>query len=90
MAEDNDGFACWIPNAYEMGLVSSAQMVKFLELNAQPTTTRFIPRALPEGTLQAFIGCLASEGRSLLGWRSFHGLLLWIVWYSLGYAAKGQ
>ena len=81
MAEDNDGFACWIPNAYEMvwyfsnyvllaknylaiyqlkfcfqGLVSSAQMAKFLELNAQPTTTRFIPRALLEGMSQAFIG----------------------------------
>nr|POE55458.1 hypothetical protein CFP56_45805 [Quercus suber] len=28
--------------AYEMGLVSSAQMVKFLAINARPTTTRFI------------------------------------------------
>ena len=32
---------------YLQGLVSTIQMVKFLELNAQPTTTRFIPQALP-------------------------------------------
>ena len=41
---------------YLQGLVSCIQMVKFLELNAQPTTTRFIPRALPKGMSQAFIG----------------------------------
>ena len=41
---------------YLQGLVSSIQMVKFVELNAQPTTTRFIPRALPKGMSQAFIG----------------------------------
>ena len=41
---------------YLQGLVSSIQMVKFLELNAQPTTTRFIPRALPKGMSQAFVG----------------------------------
>ena len=38
---------------YLQGLVSSIQMVK---LNARPTTTRFIPRALPKGMSQAFIG----------------------------------
>ena len=43
---------------YLQGLVSSIQMVKFLELNVQPTTTRFIPRALPKGMSHAFIGWL--------------------------------
>uniref|UniRef100_A0A6N2MM35 Uncharacterized protein n=1 Tax=Salix viminalis TaxID=40686 RepID=A0A6N2MM35_SALVM len=42
--------------AYEMGLVSSAQMVKFLAINARPTTTRFISRALPQAISRAFIG----------------------------------
>ncbi|TQD87989.1 hypothetical protein C1H46_026487 [Malus baccata] len=42
--------------AYEMGLISSAQMVKFLATNARPTTTRFISRALPDGISRAFIG----------------------------------
>ena len=41
---------------YLQGLVSSIQMVKFLELDAQPSTTRFIPQALPKGMSQAFIG----------------------------------
>uniref|UniRef100_A0A7N2LM74 Uncharacterized protein n=1 Tax=Quercus lobata TaxID=97700 RepID=A0A7N2LM74_QUELO len=47
--------------AYEMGLVSSAQMVKFLAINARPTTTRFISRALPEGMSRAFIGRVRIE-----------------------------
>ena len=42
--------------------VSSIQMVKFLELNAQPTTTRFIPRALPK---ECHRNLLASEYASL-------------------------
>ncbi|RVW79808.1 LINE-1 retrotransposable element ORF2 protein [Vitis vinifera] len=42
--------------AYEMGLVSSAQMVKFLAINARPTTARFISRTLPQGMSRAFIG----------------------------------
>ncbi|CAL5377828.1 unnamed protein product [Camellia sinensis] len=42
--------------AYEMGLVSSAQMVKFLAINARPTTTRFISRTLPQGMSRVFIG----------------------------------
>ncbi|KAL7227849.1 hypothetical protein ACSBR1_022681 [Camellia fascicularis] len=42
--------------AYEMGLVSSAQMVKFLAINARPTTARFISRMLPQGMSRAFIG----------------------------------
>ncbi|KAH0736078.1 hypothetical protein KY285_011785 [Solanum tuberosum] len=42
--------------AYEMGLVSSAQMVKFLAINARPTTARFISRSLPQGLSRAFTG----------------------------------
>ncbi|KAF8376726.1 hypothetical protein HHK36_031605 [Tetracentron sinense] len=38
------------------GLVSSAQMVRFLAINARPTTARFISRALPQGISRAFIG----------------------------------
>lgn len=38
------------------GLVSSAQMVKFLAINARPTTTRMISRALPQGLSRAFVG----------------------------------
>ncbi|GAV61174.1 DUF3411 domain-containing protein [Cephalotus follicularis] len=47
--------------AYEMGLVSSAQMVKFLAINARPTTTRFISRALPDGISRAFIGRMIAD-----------------------------
>ncbi|CAH2044362.1 unnamed protein product [Thlaspi arvense] len=47
--------------AYEMGLVSSAQMVKFLAINARPTTTRFISRALPQGLSRAFIGRMLAD-----------------------------
>ncbi|CAN4110655.1 unnamed protein product [Withania somnifera] len=42
--------------AYEMGLVSSAQLVKFLSYNAKPTVDRFISRLLPEGLSRAFNG----------------------------------
>ncbi|KAM1092855.1 hypothetical protein ACFX19_020376 [Malus domestica] len=47
--------------AYEMGLISSAQMVKFLATNARPTTTRFISRALPDGISRAFIGRMLAD-----------------------------
>ncbi|XP_057464367.1 protein RETICULATA-RELATED 1, chloroplastic-like [Actinidia eriantha] len=47
--------------AYEMGLVSSAQMVKFLAINARPTTTRFISRALPQGMSRAFVGRMIAD-----------------------------
>ncbi|XP_060167726.1 protein RETICULATA-RELATED 1, chloroplastic-like [Lycium barbarum] len=42
--------------AYEMGLVSSAQMANFLTYNARPTIARFISRLLPEGLSRAFNG----------------------------------
>ncbi|XP_004248816.1 protein RETICULATA-RELATED 1, chloroplastic [Solanum lycopersicum] len=47
--------------AYEMGLVSSAQMVKFLAINARPTTARFISRSLPQGLSRAFIGRMIAD-----------------------------
>ncbi|KAK2655757.1 hypothetical protein Ddye_008809 [Dipteronia dyeriana] len=47
--------------AYEMGLVSSAQMVKFLAINARPTTTRFIARSLPQGLSRAFVGRMIAD-----------------------------
>ncbi|KAK4424380.1 hypothetical protein Salat_1631400 [Sesamum alatum] len=47
--------------AYEMGLVSSAQMVRFLAINARPTTERFISRCLPQGLSRAFIGRMIAD-----------------------------
>ncbi|KAJ9174621.1 hypothetical protein P3X46_013248 [Hevea brasiliensis] len=47
--------------AYEMGLVSSAQMVKLLAINARPTTTRMISRALPQAFSRAFIGRMLAD-----------------------------
>ncbi|PIN23938.1 hypothetical protein CDL12_03334 [Handroanthus impetiginosus] len=47
--------------AYEMGLVSSAQMVRFLAINARPTTERFIARSLPQGLSRAFIGRMVAD-----------------------------
>ncbi|CAI8593065.1 unnamed protein product [Vicia faba] len=47
--------------AYEMGLVSSAQMVKFLAMNARPTASRLISRKLPQGLSRAFIGRLLAD-----------------------------
>ncbi|KAK9162203.1 hypothetical protein Syun_003105 [Stephania yunnanensis] len=47
--------------AYEMGLVSSAQMVRFLAINARPTTARFISRALPQAVSRAFVGRMIAD-----------------------------
>ncbi|XP_008808156.2 protein RETICULATA-RELATED 1, chloroplastic [Phoenix dactylifera] len=47
--------------AYEMGLVSSAQMVRFLSMNARPTTSRSISRALPQSLSRAFIGRMLAD-----------------------------
>lgn len=47
--------------AYEMGLVSSAQMARFLAINARPTTTRFISRTLPQGISRAFVGRMIAD-----------------------------
>ncbi|KZV22728.1 hypothetical protein F511_05360 [Dorcoceras hygrometricum] len=47
--------------AYEMGLVSSAQMVRFLAMNARPTAERMISRSLPQGLSRAFIGRMIAD-----------------------------
>ncbi|CAH9130697.1 unnamed protein product [Cuscuta epithymum] len=47
--------------AYEMGLVSSAQMVRFLAINARPTTARFISRSIPHGLSRGFIGRMIAD-----------------------------
>ncbi|KAK2423468.1 DUF399 family protein, putative (DUF399 and DUF3411) [Trifolium repens] len=47
--------------AYEMGLVSSAQMVKFLAMNARPTASRLISRKVPQGLSRSFIGRMLAD-----------------------------
>lgn len=47
--------------AFEMGLVSSAQMVKFLAINARPNSVRTIARGLPQGLSRAFIGRMIAD-----------------------------
>lgn len=47
--------------AYEMGLVSSAEMVRFLSMNARPTTARFISRSLPQSVSRAFNGRMLAD-----------------------------
>ncbi|KAI3984131.1 hypothetical protein MKX01_035258 [Papaver californicum] len=46
---------------YEMGWVSSAQIVKYLAMNARPTTVRFVSRTLPQGMSRAFIGRMIAD-----------------------------
>lgn len=45
----------------EMGLLSSAQVVRFLSINARPTTSRLISRALSPSLSRAFIGRMISD-----------------------------
>ncbi|KVI01761.1 Protein of unknown function DUF3411 [Cynara cardunculus var. scolymus] len=62
--------------AYEMGLVSSAQLVKYIAINGRPTTARFISRTLPQALSRGFIGrvyvnidaplCIKVENQKLL------------------------
>ncbi|KAL8197686.1 hypothetical protein R6Q57_006251 [Mikania cordata] len=47
--------------AYEMGLVSSAQLVKYIAINARPTTARFISRALPQALSRGFVGRMIAD-----------------------------
>ncbi|PSS26745.1 Protein RETICULATA-RELATED 6 like [Actinidia chinensis var. chinensis] len=47
--------------AYKMGLVSSAQLVNLLAINARPTFARFISRTLPQGMSRAFIGRMIAD-----------------------------
>ncbi|KAJ4962146.1 hypothetical protein NE237_022085 [Protea cynaroides] len=43
------------------GLLSSAQLVKFLSINARPTAARLISRALPQGLSRQFIGRMIAD-----------------------------
>ncbi|KAL3691714.1 hypothetical protein R1sor_005365 [Riccia sorocarpa] len=45
-----------IRQAVEMGLISTAQVVRFLSFNARPTLTRAISRAVPGEVSRAFVG----------------------------------
>ncbi|KAH9296122.1 hypothetical protein KI387_039710, partial [Taxus chinensis] len=47
--------------ACEMGLVSTAQMVKYLSINARPTVSRFMSRAMPQAISRAFIGRMIAD-----------------------------
>ncbi|XP_068664133.1 protein RETICULATA-RELATED 1, chloroplastic-like [Aristolochia californica] len=50
-----------LQQAYQMGLVSSAQMVRVLAINARPTTARLISRTLPQSVSRAFIGRMIAD-----------------------------
>uniref|UniRef100_A0A0D6R078 Uncharacterized protein n=1 Tax=Araucaria cunninghamii TaxID=56994 RepID=A0A0D6R078_ARACU len=47
--------------ACEMGLISTAQMVRYLSINARPTVSRFISRAMPQAVSRAFIGRMIAD-----------------------------
>jgi len=47
--------------AVEMGLVSSAQLMRFLSLDARPTVVRAVTRNFPAGTSRAFVGRLMGD-----------------------------
>eukprot|EP00252_Welwitschia_mirabilis_P022413 TRINITY_DN605_c0_g1_i1.p1 TRINITY_DN605_c0_g1~~TRINITY_DN605_c0_g1_i1.p1 ORF type:complete len:523 (-),score=100.29 TRINITY_DN605_c0_g1_i1:379-1947(-) len=47
--------------ACEMGLVSSAQMVRYLSINARPTFARTVSRALPESVSREFLGRMIAD-----------------------------
>ncbi|XAR49399.1 hypothetical protein NMG60_11032587 [Bertholletia excelsa] len=80
--------------AYEMGLVSSAQMVKFLAINARPTTARFISRSLPQGMSRAFIGRMIADPaflyRLLLEQAATIGCSVWSEWKNRGERIKKE
>ena len=45
-----------LPEIMKQGLISSAQMVRFLSVNARPTITRKLSRMAPQSVSRAFIG----------------------------------
>ncbi|XP_057850083.2 protein RETICULATA-RELATED 1, chloroplastic [Cryptomeria japonica] len=47
--------------ACEMGLVSTAQVVRYLSINARPTVSRFISRATPQTISRAFVGRMIAD-----------------------------
>lgn len=52
--------------AVEMGLVSSAQLVRFMSMDVRPTVTRFVSRVLPEEQSRAFVGRLMADPSFIL------------------------
>lgn len=50
-----------IRQAVELGLISSAQMVRFLSVNARPTITRKLSRAVPQPISRAIIGRILAD-----------------------------
>ncbi|KAL2622341.1 hypothetical protein R1flu_002546 [Riccia fluitans] len=50
-----------IRQAVEMGLMSTAQVVRFLSFNARPTMTRAISRAVPNEVSRAFVGRVLAD-----------------------------
>ncbi|KAJ7565819.1 hypothetical protein O6H91_02G076500 [Diphasiastrum complanatum] len=47
--------------AFQMGLISSAQMVKFLSISARPTLARAVSRATPFSVSRGFIGRMIAD-----------------------------
>eukprot|EP00897_Mesotaenium_endlicherianum_P002618 jgi/Mesen1/2384/ME001565S01387 len=47
--------------ALELGLISSAQMVRFMSVNARPTVARSVSRLAPEDLSRAFIGRMVAD-----------------------------
>jgi hypothetical protein len=50
-----------IRQAVELGLISSAQMVRFWSVNARPTMTRTLSRMAPQSVSRAFIGRILAD-----------------------------
>ncbi|BBN14756.1 hypothetical protein MPTK1_6g14250 [Marchantia polymorpha subsp. ruderalis] len=50
-----------IRQAVEMGLISTAQVVRFMSINARPTMTRAIARAVPDEVSRAFVGRVLAD-----------------------------
>lgn len=50
-----------IRQAVELGLISSAQMVRFWSFNAKPTVTRKLSRMAPESVSRGFIGRVLAD-----------------------------
>jgi hypothetical protein len=50
-----------IRNGVKLGIISSAQMVKFLSINARPTLARALSRLVPPSVSRAFIGRILAD-----------------------------
>lgn len=47
--------------AVDMGLFSSAQLVRFLSMDVRPNTTRAVQRSLPMSLSRAFVGRMMAD-----------------------------